>query len=55
MPRAGEILALWADTLDKLGAGDLDALTGRLDWVLKLPRWNKCSSSGPTCDGRCRR
>ena len=36
VPRAGEILALWADTLDKLGAGDLDALTGRLDWVLKL-------------------
>ena len=36
VPRAGEILALWADTLEKLRAGNLDALTGRLDWVLKL-------------------
>jgi proteasome accessory factor A len=36
VPRAGEILALWTDTLEKLRAGDLDALTGRLDWVLKL-------------------
>jgi len=36
VPRAGEILALYADTLEKLHAGDFDALTGRLDWVLKL-------------------
>ena len=35
VPRAGEILALYADTLEKLHAGDLDALTGRIDWVLK--------------------
>ena len=48
VPRAGEILALWADTLEKLRAGDLDALTGRLDWVLKLRRWNKCCGSGRT-------
>jgi proteasome accessory factor A len=36
VPRAGEIVALWDDTLAKLRAGDLDALAGRLDWVLKL-------------------
>jgi proteasome accessory factor A len=36
VPCAAEILALYADTLHKLRAGDLDALAGRLDWVLKL-------------------
>jgi len=36
VPRAGEILALWEDTLLKLEARDLDALAPRLDWVLKL-------------------
>jgi proteasome accessory factor A len=36
VPRAGEILALWEDTLDKLAARDLAALVPRLDWVLKL-------------------
>jgi proteasome accessory factor A len=35
VPRADEILDLWADTLARLAAGDLDALRGRLDWVLK--------------------
>jgi proteasome accessory factor A len=36
VPRAGEILALWEDTLLKLQAGDFAALATRLDWVLKL-------------------
>jgi len=36
VPRFQEILALWEDTLLKLQARDLDSLTGRLDWVLKL-------------------
>ncbi len=36
VPHAGDILALYADTLQKLHAGDLDALAPRLDWVLKL-------------------
>jgi proteasome accessory factor A len=36
VPRAGEILDLWEDTLLKLRARDLASLTGRLDWVLKL-------------------
>lgn len=33
---AEKILALYADTLQKLRAGDLEALASRLDWVLKL-------------------
>ncbi|MBI2833213.1 MAG: proteasome accessory factor PafA2 family protein [Acidobacteria bacterium] len=36
VPRAGEILDVWQDTLTKLHDGDLDALSRRLDWVLKL-------------------
>jgi Pup amidohydrolase len=36
VPRAGEILALWEDTLIKLEAGDFVSLAPRLDWVLKL-------------------
>jgi hypothetical protein len=35
VPRADEILSLWEDTLTKLAAGDLDALAGRVDWILK--------------------
>jgi hypothetical protein len=36
VPRAREIITLWADTLEKLRQYDLDGLAGRLDWVLKL-------------------
>jgi hypothetical protein len=35
VPQARQIVRLWEDTLLKLEAGDLPALTGRLDWVLK--------------------
>jgi proteasome accessory factor A len=35
VPRAGDILATWADTLDRLDARDFPALARRLDWVLK--------------------
>jgi hypothetical protein len=35
VPRAGEILDLWEDTLAKLHARDTAALAHRLDWVLK--------------------
>jgi len=35
VPRAGEIFALWADTLERLERGDWETLAGRLDWVLK--------------------
>lgn len=47
VPRAGEILALWEDTLAKLAAGDLAALTGRLDWVLKLHVLRHAMASRP--------
>jgi proteasome accessory factor A len=36
VPRAGEILSLWEDTLAKLQAEDFASLAPRLDWVLKL-------------------
>ncbi len=36
VPFAREILEIQADTLQKLQRGELDALMGRLDWVLKL-------------------
>ena len=36
VPHADKIIDLWADTLAKLEARDLPALSGRLDWVLKL-------------------
>jgi hypothetical protein len=36
VPRAGDILGLWEDTLAKLRAGDMAGLAPRLDWVLKL-------------------
>jgi proteasome accessory factor A len=35
VPRAGDIIELWADTLVKLRARDFPALARRLDWVLK--------------------
>jgi len=35
VPRAAEIVDLWGDTLEKLRARRWDALSGRLDWVLK--------------------
>ena len=36
VPRAADILALWADTLALLRAKDLSALSGRVDWIRKL-------------------
>jgi len=36
VPRADEIMLLWEDTLHKLERRDLEALSRRLDWVLKL-------------------
>jgi proteasome accessory factor A len=35
VPRAREILNLWADTLEKLKTADFSSLARRLDWVLK--------------------
>ncbi len=36
VPRAGEIIALWRDTLEKLAAGHWRAVAPRLDWMMKL-------------------
>ncbi len=36
VPRAGEIISLWEDTLGKLEKGDWMAVAPRLDWVMKL-------------------
>ncbi len=36
VPQAREIVALWAETLSMLRAGDVHALSSRLDWALKL-------------------
>jgi Pup amidohydrolase len=36
VPRAQEILAVASDTLEKLQGGNLPALAGRLDWILKM-------------------
>lgn len=47
VPRAGEILELYADTLEKLRAGELDALAGRLDWVLKLRLLQRAQTQQP--------
>lgn len=52
VPRADEILALWADTLEKLAAGDLDALAGRVDWVLKLRILERALAQRPELDWR---
>jgi len=35
VPDAAAIVALWQETLDRLARRDLEALTGRCDWVLK--------------------
>lgn len=48
VPRAGDILALWADTLDKLRAGDVESLAGRLDWVLKRQILLRTMASRPS-------
>jgi proteasome accessory factor A len=47
VPRAGEILSLWKDTLLKLKAGEFAALTPRLDWLLKLSILQRAMSQRP--------
>jgi proteasome accessory factor A len=52
VPRAGEILDLWEDTLGKLRAGDLPALASRLDWVLKRSLIERAMRRRPELDWR---
>jgi proteasome accessory factor A len=50
VPRAREILDLQHDTLAKLRSGDLDAVAGRLDWVLKLRALERAMAQRPGLD-----
>jgi len=50
VPAASEIVALWADTLDKLSRRDFGALAGRLDWVLKLQLLERAVQQNPELD-----
>jgi proteasome accessory factor A len=45
-----EILDMWADTLDKLNARDLPALSRRLDWALKLSLLENVLEERPELD-----
>jgi len=47
VPAAGEIMALWADTLDKLSRRDFALLAPRLDWVLKLQLLERAMQQRP--------
>jgi proteasome accessory factor A len=50
VPRAGEIVALWEDTLAKLAERDFAALAGRLDWVLKRAAIERAFALRPDLD-----
>ena len=50
VPRAGEIIALWEDTLGKLANGDWMAVAPRLDWVLKLTSIERALDKNPSLD-----
>jgi len=47
VPRAGDIVSLWEDTVDRLLAKDLDALAPRLDWVLKMSILDRAMAQRP--------
>jgi proteasome accessory factor A len=47
VPRAGAIVSLWEDTVDRLVARDLDALAPRLDWVLKMSILDRAMAQRP--------
>jgi hypothetical protein len=50
VPRAGEIIALWEDTLNKLINRDLTSLAPRLDWIQKLMAIERAMDAHPTLD-----
>ena len=50
VPGAPRILGLWEDTLLKLRRRDFDALTHRLDWVLKRSFLERAMASRPGLD-----
>jgi proteasome accessory factor A len=50
VPAARDILDLATDTLQKLRSGDLDAVAGRLDWVLKRQLLERAMAQRPGLD-----
>lgn len=50
VPRAGEIVALWEDTVVKLRERDFAGLSGRLDWVLKRAAIERALDLRPDLD-----
>jgi len=50
VPHAGEIIALWEDTVCKLAKGDLMAVAPRLDWVMKLMAIQRTLEQRPELD-----
>jgi proteasome accessory factor A len=50
VPRAGEILDLWQDTLERLRAADWMGLAPRLDWVMKLMILRRAMKQRPSLD-----
>jgi proteasome accessory factor A len=48
VPRAREILAMWADTLEKLRERDFESLGRRIDWVLKYRLLTRAMASRPS-------
>ena len=50
VPRAGEILELWEDTLERLRGGDWMGLARRLDWVMKMRLLERAMKQRPGLD-----
>ena len=50
VPRAGELVALWEDTLEKLSRRDWMSLAPRLDWVLKMLIVERAMEQRPELD-----
>jgi proteasome accessory factor A len=51
VPRAEEIFELWGDTLAKLEARNMPALSRRLDWALKLSLLERALGEHPELSG----
>ncbi|HLB54201.1 MAG TPA: proteasome accessory factor PafA2 family protein, partial [Gemmatimonadales bacterium] len=50
VPRAGDLLDLWQDTLEQLARRDWPVLARRLDWVMKLAMLERALAQRPDLD-----
>ncbi len=50
VPRADEIVSIWGETLDDLERGDIERLSRRLDWALKLTFLERAMARHPELD-----